>query len=49
MHGENNRRVDLDEAIQVVIFYTTVAVMPDGAVHFAQDLYGHDARLDKAL
>jgi hypothetical protein len=28
----------------------TAVVMPDdGAVHFAQDLYGHDARLEKAL
>jgi len=49
MNGANNRRVDLDEPIQVVIFYTTVAALPDGAVHFAQDVYGHDARLDKVL
>jgi len=26
------------------------AVMPeDGTVHFAEDIYGHDARLDRAL
>jgi murein L,D-transpeptidase YcbB/YkuD len=50
MNGDDNRRVTLPEPIQVVIFYTTAVVLPeDGSVHFAQDLYGHDARLDKAL
>ena len=49
MNGANNRRVDLAEPIQVVIFYTTVAVLADGTVHFAPDVYGHDARLDKVL
>ncbi len=48
LKAEPNARVELAEPIQVVIFYTTAAVMPgDGAVHFAADLYGHDARLDK--
>jgi murein L,D-transpeptidase YcbB/YkuD len=46
----SNRRIDLPEPIQVVIFYTTVIVQPeDGAVHFADDIYGHDARLEKVL
>ena len=49
MNGDN-RRVTLPEPIQVVIFYTTAVVLPeDGSVHVAQDLYGHDERLDKAL
>ena len=31
--------------MQVILFYTTAAVMPeDGTVHFAEDIYGHDAR-----
>jgi murein L,D-transpeptidase YcbB/YkuD len=48
--GPSNRRVDLPEPIQVVIFYTTVIVQPeDGAVHFADDIYGHDTSLDKAM
>jgi murein L,D-transpeptidase YcbB/YkuD len=43
-------RVDLPEPIQVVIFYTTAAVMPeDGAVFFADDIYSLDAPLDRAL
>jgi murein L,D-transpeptidase YcbB/YkuD len=34
----------------VIIFYTTAVVRPeDGAVHFADDLYGHDTALDGAL
>jgi hypothetical protein len=28
----------------------TAVVMPeDGTIHFAEDIYGHDAKLDKAL
>lgn len=50
MQGTPNRRIDLPEPIQVVIFYTTVIVQPeDGSVHFADDIYGHDARLDTAM
>lgn len=50
MNGGDNRRVTLAEPIQVVIFYTTTVVLPEeGSVHFAQDLYGHDLRLDNAL
>jgi murein L,D-transpeptidase YcbB/YkuD len=50
MQGSSNRRVDLAEPIQVVIFYTTAAVEPeDGQIRFAEDLYQQDARLDEAL
>jgi murein L,D-transpeptidase YcbB/YkuD len=50
MQGSSNRRVDLAEPIQVVIFYTTAAVEPDdGQVRFAEDIYQQDVRLDKAL
>jgi L,D-transpeptidase YcbB len=50
MAGTPNRRVDLPEPIQVVLFYTTVIVQPeDGAVHFADDIYKHDARLHTVM
>jgi murein L,D-transpeptidase YcbB/YkuD len=50
MQGTPNRRVDLPQPIQVLIFYTTVTVQPDdGSVHFADDIYGHDTRLDKVM
>ncbi len=50
MHADRPTRVDLDRPIQVILFYVTAVVMPDdGTVHFADDIYGHDARLDRAL
>jgi murein L,D-transpeptidase YcbB/YkuD len=34
----------------VILFYVTAVVMPeDGTVRFAEDVYGHDAALDRAL
>lgn len=50
LNGAPNQRVNLPRPIQVVIFYTTAVVTPeDGAAHFAEDVYGQDERLDKAL
>lgn len=50
MDGTRPLQVTLTRPIQVILFYITAAVMPeDGSVHFAQDIYGHDARLDRAL
>jgi murein L,D-transpeptidase YcbB/YkuD len=48
--GPTSIRVSVPQPIQVILFYTTAAVMPDdGSVRFAADIYGHDARLDRAL
>lgn len=50
MGEATNERVDLASAIDVVLFYLTAAVDPaTGSMHFADDLYGHDARLARAL
>lgn len=50
MAGPSPVRVDAASPIDVVLFYLTAAVLPDdGALHFADDLYGHDARLARAL
>jgi murein L,D-transpeptidase YcbB/YkuD len=50
MNGAPNRRVELAEPIQVVIFYTTAVILPeDDRVHFAEDIYKQDVRLDQAL
>jgi L,D-transpeptidase YcbB len=50
MHGNNTRRVNLPKPIQVILFYITAVVMPgDGTIRFAEDIYRHDARLEKAL
>jgi L,D-transpeptidase YcbB len=42
-------RVGLSTPIRVVLFYTTAAVNERGTLHFADDIYGHDARLAEAL
>jgi L,D-transpeptidase YcbB len=50
MAGSTSQRVDLSRPIQVILFYSTAAFMPEtGAVHFAEDIYRHDLRLDRAL
>ena len=50
MNGPRTVRVNLTRPIQVILFYVTAVVMPDdGTVRFAEDLYGHDATLDRAL
>ncbi len=50
MHADVSERVDLPMSIDVVLFYLTAAVLPeDDAVHFADDIYGHDVALGRAL
>jgi L,D-transpeptidase YcbB len=50
MSGSPSRRVDLTRPVRVVLYYVTAIVTPaDGVVHFAEDIYRHDARLDRAL
>lgn len=50
MAGPSSQRVNLARPLPVILFYMTAMVTPsDHAVRFAQDLYGHDARLVRAL
>lgn len=50
MADGNNQRVDLPQPVPVLLYYLTAIVSPDdGLLHLADDLYGHDARLDQAL
>ncbi len=49
MHGDQPLEVELARPIPVLIFYATTVVWPDGTVAFYPDVYGHDARLDRAL
>ena len=50
MAGTSPRRVELTRAFRVVLFYMTSMVMPvDQALQFADDIYGHDTRLARAL
>ena len=47
--GPDSQQVNLAQKRPVVIIYATAVVLPDGEVKFFQDIYGHDARLEKAL
>ncbi len=49
MNGEQTEQVNLTHPIPVLIVYGTVIVLEDGVVHFYDDIYGHDAALEKAL
>lgn len=50
MNGPRTRRVDLPRPIPVLLVYLTALVWPqDGSMHFADDIYGWDARLEAAL
>jgi murein L,D-transpeptidase YcbB/YkuD len=48
--GPDAIQVRLPRPIQVVLFYTTAAVVPeDGSIHFVEDIYHQDDTLDGAL
>ena len=49
MRGERPTQVNLKNRLTVFLFYDTAYVDSKGLVHFADDYYGHDARLEKAL
>ena len=50
MQEARSERVELTRTRQVVLYYLTAVVMPDtGLLHFADDVYRHDARLTRAL
>jgi murein L,D-transpeptidase YcbB/YkuD len=48
-NDSTTRQVNLARPIPVLIVYATVIVLEDGLVHFFDDIYGHDAALDKVL
>ena len=49
MNGEATLRVGLAQPVHVLILYGTAVASEDGAVHFFDDIYGHDRRLEAAL
>jgi L,D-transpeptidase YcbB len=49
INGSPNQQVNLGHPIPVLIVYGTVIVNEDGLVHFYDDIYGHDAALEKVL
>ena len=49
MNGNRTMRVKIEEPIPVLILYSTAVVMEDGEVRFYEDIYEHDAPLERAL
>ena len=49
MNGATTQQVNLVHPIPVLILYATVIVTEDGIVHFYDDIYGHDAALEKVI
>jgi murein L,D-transpeptidase YcbB/YkuD len=49
MNGEKSVQVNLSSPIPVLILYATARVDEDGLVDFYDDIYGHDAKLARAL
>ena len=49
MEGLPSKRVNLARLLPVVIYYATAIVRPERGVEFYDDIYGHDARLEREL
>lgn len=49
MRGPRPTQVNLKRKLAVLLFYDTAYVDAQGVVYFADDYYGHDARLGRAL
>ncbi len=49
MQGEDDVHVALARPVQVLIVYGTALATEDGAVHFFDDVYGHDRQLEQLL
>ena len=49
MHGSTTLHVPLATPVHVLIVYGTALATEDGAVHFFDDIYGYDRRLESLL
>lgn len=49
MKGTRTLQVDVPRPVPVIVYYTTTIVRADGTVEFFDDVYGQDARLERAL
>jgi murein L,D-transpeptidase YcbB/YkuD len=48
-NGPDNHQVNLKSPIPIVIFYVTALAAEDGHIHFFDDLYGYDQKLQEVL
>lgn len=49
MAGPRPLKLPLAQPVPVIVYYLTAFVLPGGELHFADDLYRHDARLQRLL
>jgi L,D-transpeptidase YcbB len=49
MNGDTTFTVKLAQPVRVLILYATAVATEDGAVHFFDDIYGHDRQLEALL
>ena len=49
MNGNSTFQVSLTQPVHVLILYGTAIATEDGAVHFFDDIYGEDRRLERLL
>jgi hypothetical protein len=47
--GKDNRQVNLTVKVPILILYVTAVAEEDGSIHFFDDIYGHDRRLNALL
>jgi L,D-transpeptidase YcbB len=47
--GKDNRQVNLATKVPVLLLYVTAVAEEDGTIHFFDDIYGHDKRLNALL
>jgi L,D-transpeptidase YcbB len=47
--GTDNQQVNLATPVPVLILYLTAVAEEDGTIHFFDDIYGHDRKLDAVL
>ena len=47
--GTDDRQINLEVPVPVLILYITAVVAEDGSVHFFDDIYGHDKSLEALL
>jgi murein L,D-transpeptidase YcbB/YkuD len=48
-NGPDNHQVNLKTPLPIVIFYVTAIAAEDGHIHFFEDLYGYDQKLQQVL
>jgi murein L,D-transpeptidase YcbB/YkuD len=49
MHTGGSKRITLERPIPIVIFYGTALAIDNHGISFFNDIYGHDAKLKRAL